>query len=129
MTAGNGSEGSGNTDPQDEPGADSGHVYTESELEGLTKADIASLAASLGYTVSTSDTKAEMIASFLQQQGTGSGSSPEPEPSTPEPGTEPGTDPEPGSDPGSDPEPGTGTGSDPEPDPTAEPDPESGSGE
>ena len=116
MTAGDSSEGSGTSDNQGEPGADSGHVYTESELEGLTKSDIAELAASLGYTVSTSDTKAEMIASFLQQQGTGSGSSPEPEPSTPEPGTEPGTDPEPAPDP----EPDPGAGSDPDPAPSTE---------
>lgn len=37
----------------------------------MTKAEIAALATSLGYTVSTSDTKAEMIADFLQQQGAG----------------------------------------------------------
>lgn len=125
MTAGDSSEGSGNSDNQGEPGADSGHVYTESELEGLTKSDIAELAASLGYTVSTNDTKAEMIAAFLQQQG--GGSSTEPEPSTPEPDPETGTGSEPDPGTGSDPEPGTG--SEPDPGPSNDPDPESGSGE
>jgi len=46
------------------------HVYTQSELEDLTKAQIAELAESLGYEgVTTNLTKAQMISAFLEQQG------------------------------------------------------------
>lgn len=49
---------------------DSSGDYSQSELEALTKAQIAALAAELGYEgISTSDTKAEMIAAFLEAQG------------------------------------------------------------
>lgn len=43
-------------------------VYTEEQLNGMTKAEIEALATELGYSVSATDTKAEMIASFLTQQ-------------------------------------------------------------
>ena len=44
--------------------------YSESELNALTKAQIAELAAGLGYEgITTSATKAEMIAAFLTAQG------------------------------------------------------------
>lgn len=41
--------------------------YSEDELSALTKAQISSLAAELGYEI-TGSTKAELIASFLQAQ-------------------------------------------------------------
>jgi hypothetical protein len=44
-------------------------TYTEAELQGMTKSEIVALATSLGYTVNASDTKADMITSFLSQQG------------------------------------------------------------
>lgn len=43
-------------------------VYTEEDLNAMTKAEIEALATELGYSVSATDTKAEMIASFLTQQ-------------------------------------------------------------
>ena len=45
--------------------------YTESQLNAMTKADILALAQSLGYSMTTtdSDTKANIIADFLDQQG------------------------------------------------------------
>ena len=45
-------------------------TYSEAELSAMTKAEIADLASALGYEgVSTSDTKAVMIATFLDAQG------------------------------------------------------------
>lgn len=46
-------------------------VYTEEQLNEMTKAEIEALATELGYSVSATDTKAEMIASFLAQQEEG----------------------------------------------------------
>lgn len=43
--------------------------YTQEELENMTKAQIAELAEELGYEgISTSTTKAQMIAAFLSAQ-------------------------------------------------------------
>lgn len=51
---------------------DSDGRLSENELNALTKAQIAELAAELGYNgVSTSQTKAEMIAAFLDIQEAG----------------------------------------------------------
>lgn len=51
---------------------DSDGRLSENELNALTKAQIAELAAELGYNgVSTSQTKAEMIAAFLAAQEAG----------------------------------------------------------
>jgi len=46
-------------------------VYTEDELNAMTKTEILALAQSLGYSMTTtdSDTKADIIADFLVQQG------------------------------------------------------------
>ena len=45
-------------------------VYTQEELSEMTKAQIADLAAELGYEgVTTNLTKAQMIEAFLSQQG------------------------------------------------------------
>lgn len=46
------------------------HVYTESELNAMTKAQILELAESIGYTMTTtaSNTKEEIIAEFLEIQ-------------------------------------------------------------
>ena len=45
-------------------------TYSEEQLSALTKAEIADLAAALGYEgVNTSDNKATMIAAFLEAQG------------------------------------------------------------
>lgn len=44
--------------------------YSEAELNALTKAQIAELASALGYEgITTSLTKAQMIAAFLAAQG------------------------------------------------------------
>lgn len=46
--------------------------YTQEELESMTKAQIAELAAELGYEgVTTNLTKAQMIEAFLAAQGQG----------------------------------------------------------
>ena len=45
-------------------------VYSEADLNSMTKAEIADLAAALGFEgVTTSDTKAVMIEAFLIAQG------------------------------------------------------------
>lgn len=45
------------------------HEYTQAELEGMTKSEIAEVAIQRGYdTVSEDETKAEMIADFLTEQ-------------------------------------------------------------
>jgi len=49
--------------------SDSDGTLSRSELEALTKAQIAELAAELGYGgISTTQTKAEMITAFLAEQ-------------------------------------------------------------
>lgn len=46
------------------------YEYTQEELENMTKAQIADLAAELGYEgVTTNLTKTQMIEAFLSQQG------------------------------------------------------------
>lgn len=46
--------------------------YSEEELSAMTKAQIAELASGLGYEgITTSMTKTEMIAAFLEAQGAG----------------------------------------------------------
>ena len=46
-------------------------TYTQEDLESMTKAQILELAESLGYSMTTtsSNTKSEIIADFLAQQG------------------------------------------------------------
>jgi hypothetical protein len=45
-------------------------MYSEADLNAMTKAEIADLATALGYEgVSTADTKAVMIAAFIEAQG------------------------------------------------------------
>ena len=52
---------------------DNNGSYSEEELNALTKARIAELAAALGYEgITTSMTKTEMITAFLAAQGGGS---------------------------------------------------------
>lgn len=51
----------------DDPSSDGGHTYTASELNEMTIANIKSLAASLGYTI-TKSVKSDIIAEFLEQQ-------------------------------------------------------------
>ena len=80
--------------PQENPGdnqggTDTSTTYTQEQLEEMTKQQIADLATSLGYTVNSNKTKAEMIEQFLTQQA---GGAPEqgadPDPSAPDdPGT------------------------------------------
>lgn len=48
--------------------SESGRVYTRSELEALTIAQIRELAGERGYTI-TKTLKAEIIDEFLEQQG------------------------------------------------------------
>lgn len=90
---------------QDDTGTDtSATTYTQEDLEAMTKQQIADLATSLGYTVNSNNTKAEMIESFLEQQAGGApdqGADPDPgtggDPSaTEDTGTETGTEPDPG---------------------------------
>lgn len=53
-------------------GAAGPRSYSESELNSMTKAQIAELASGLGYAgITTSMTKAEMVAAFLAAQGEG----------------------------------------------------------
>ena len=71
-------------DPGDnQGGTDISTTYTQEQLEEMTKQQIADLATSLGYTVNSNKTKAEMIESFLEQQA---GGAPDPDPD-PDPGT------------------------------------------
>ena len=52
-----------------EPETSDSVKYTQDELESMTKAQIADLAAELGYEgISTSQTKAQMIEAFLSAQ-------------------------------------------------------------
>lgn len=54
----------------DSADTDQNGKYSEEELNALTKAQIAALASELGYEgITTSMTKAEMIAAFLTAQG------------------------------------------------------------